>query len=398
MRYKYKGKTSNGKIIKGCNECDNIDELALGLREKDVFLIKCRSINKIIKFSTKPNMKTISIFCKQFSICIKAGIPIYDILNLLFEQMLHKSIKSSLISIRENVQKGNSLHRSMINTTNVYPEFMINMIYLGEESGKLDIILEELAFYYENEHRLLKKFTNSMIYPCFVFLTLIIVTFLMFLKVIPIFVKNLNSFNAEIPLITKVVLDMSNFLVNNSLLIIIINIIFIFIIIEFLKTENGKVAYDKFKFVCPIIGPVYKRIIYTRFTRGLNILLSSGVGLLKAFEIIHEVIGNRYFKVKLKTVFSDIKRGGDLSRSIDAMNLFPQYFVSMIKIGEETGNLDGTFLIAADIFYEDAQENVEKATALLEPILIISLGLIMGTIILAVMLPMLNVMETAGKF
>jgi len=391
-------KTSNGTTIKGSTESDSIEELALGLRGRELFLIKCRSIKKITEISTKPNLKTISIFCKQFSICIKSGIPICDILNLLYEQMLHKSIKNSLKSIIENVQKGNSLHRSMKNTINVYPEFMINMIYLGEESGKLDMILEELAQYYEKEYKLLKKFTNSMIYPCTVFLTLTIVSFFLFIKVIPVFITNLNSFHAEIPLITRLVLGMSNFLGVNFLWILMINLTLIFIFIEYFKTENGKMAFDKFKFICPILGPVYKRLIYTRFSRGLNILLSSGVGLVKAFEIIHDVIGNRYFKLKLKTVFNDVEKGDDLSSSLNAMNLFPQFFVAMIKIGEETGNLDGMFLIAADIFYEDAEENVEKATALLEPILIIFLGLMIGTIILAVMLPMLNVMDSAGKF
>ena len=391
-------KTSNGTTVKGSTESGSIEELALGLREREIFLIKCRSIKKITEISTKPNLKTISIFCKQFSICIKSGIPICDILNLLYEQMLHKSIKNSLLSIRENVQKGNSLHKSMKNTKNVYPEFMINMIYLGEESGKLDIILEELAQYYEKEHKLLKKFTNSMIYPCTVFFTLTIVSFFLFIKVIPVFITNLNSFHGEIPLLTRLVLGMSNFLSINFLWILMINLILGFIFIEYFKTASGKMAFDKFKFICPILCPVYKGLIYTRFTRGLNILLSSGVGLVSAFEIIHDVIGNRYFKLKLKTVFNDIKKGGDLSSSLNAMNLFPQFFVAMIKIGEETGNLDGMFLIAADIFYEDAEENVEKATALLEPILIIFLGIMIGTIILAVMLPMLNVMDSAGKF
>ena len=229
--------------------------------------------------------------------------------------MLHKSIKSSLLSIRENVQKGNSLHRSMKNTKNVYPEFMINMIYLGEESGKLEIILEELAQYYEKEHKLLKKFTNSMIYPCTVFFTLTIVSLFLFIKVIPVFITNLNSFHGEIPLLTRLVLGMSNFLRVNLLWILMINLILGFIFIEYFKTASGKMAFDKFKFICPIISPVYKGLIYTRFTRGLNILLSSGVGLVSAFEIIHDVIGNRYFKLKLKTVFNDIKKGGDLSSS-----------------------------------------------------------------------------------
>ncbi|MBZ9624482.1 type II secretion system F family protein [Clostridium sp. FP2] len=398
MRFKYMAKTFDGITIKGTTCSDSIEDLALELREKKLFLIKCRNIKKITEISTKPNLKTISMFCRQFSICIKSGIPICDILNLLYEQMVHKSIKKSLLSIRENVQKGNSLHISMKKTINVYPEFMINMIYLGEESGKLDIILEELAGYYEKEHKLLKKFTNSMIYPCTVFVTLTIVSFFLFIKVIPVFITNLNSFHAKTPLITRVVLGMSNFLGANFLWILMINLTLIFISIEYFKTEKGKMAFDKFKFICPILGPVYKRLIYTRFTRGLNILLTSGVGLLKAFEIIHDIIGNRYFKLKLKTVSSDIKKGGDLSSCLNEMNLFPQFFVAMVKIGEETGNLDGMFLIAADIFYEDAEENVEKATALLEPILIIFLGVMIGTIILAVMLPMLSVMDSAGKF
>ncbi|MCB2291973.1 type II secretion system F family protein [Clostridium algoriphilum] len=398
MRYKYIAKTSNGASIKGNSESDSIEELALKLREKEIYLLKVKSEKNRTEFSSKPSLKTISIFCKQFSLCIKSGIPICDILDLLYEQMLHKSIRKSLISIKENVQKGNSLFASMKKTINVYPEFMINMIYLGEESGKLDIILEEMSKYYEKEHKLLKKFTNSLIYPCTVFITLMVVSLFLLIKVIPIFIENLNSMDADIPLITKLVLGSSNFLRNNLLWIAIIFIISVLVIIEYIKTESGKIVFDKFKFKCPILGQVYKRLIYTRFSRGLNILLGSGVGLLKAFEIINDVIGDKYFKLKLKSVFSDIKKGEDLSSSINAMNLFPQFFVAMIKIGEETGNLEGMFLTAADIFYEDAQENVEKATVLLEPILIIFLGIMIGTIILAVMLPMLNVMDSAGKF
>jgi len=398
MRYKYIAKTSNGTLIKGTSECDSIEELAFQLRKREIYLIKSINKRKIFVFSSKPNLKTISIFCNQFSICIKSGISICDILNLLYEQMPHKSIKKSLTSIIENVQKGNSLFTSMRKTVNVFPEFMINMVYLGEESGKLDIILEELSKYYEKEHKLLKKFTNSMIYPCTVFLTLMIVSLFLMIKVIPVFIANLNSMNADIPLITRLVLGYSNFLQNNLLWIIIFIMILVFVFIEYIKTESGKIVFDKFKFICPILGPVYKRLVYTKFSRGLNILLTSGVGLLRAFEIINDVIGDSYFKLKLKTVFSDIKKGEDLSSSLNTMNIFPQFFVAMVKIGEETGNLDGMFLTAADIFYEDAQENVERATVLIEPILIIFLGIMIGIIILAVMLPMLNVMDSAGKF
>ncbi|MGK0466250.1 MAG: type IV pilus assembly protein PilC [Clostridium sp.] len=398
MRYKYIAKTTSGKVIKGIAESDSDYELALRLREKDIFLTKCRRIKKITDISTKPNLKTVSIFCKQFSLCIKSGIPICDILHLLYLQMEHKSMKNSLISIKENVQKGDSLYISMKKSINVYPEFMINMIYLGEESGKLDIILEELALYYEKEYKLLKKFTNSMIYPCTVFCTLMVVSLFLFIKVIPVFITNLNSLNADIPLVTKMIIGISDFLRTNFLWILMIILIIVFMFMEYFKTKKGQIGFDKIKFICPVFGPVYKRLIYTRFTRGLNILLGSGVGLLKSFEIINDVISNRYFKLKLKTVFNDIKKGVELSSCLNGMNLFPKFFVSMVKIGEETGNLEEMFITAADIFYEDALENVEKATALLEPIIIIFLGVMIGTIILAVMIPMLNVMDSVGKY
>jgi len=224
------------------------------------------------------------------------------------------------------------------------------------------------------------------------------VSLFLFIKVIPVFITNLHSVGGNIPLITSLILKTSNFLSNNFLWILMVMLILVLILIEYFKTESGKLSFDKFKFICPIFGPVYKRIIYTRFTRGLNILLGSGVGLLRAFEIINSVIDNRYFKLKLKTVFSDIKKGEDLSNCLNTMNLFPEFFVAMIKVGEETGNLEQMFFITANIFYEDAEENVEKATALLEPILIVFLGIMIGTIILAVMLPMLNVMDSVGKF
>ncbi|MBU3161389.1 type II secretion system F family protein [Clostridium frigoris] len=397
MKYKYVAKTSNGVLIKGIAQSDSIEELALGLREEKIYLMKIRSIKKIGEISSKPSLKTIAIFCKQFSLCIKAGIPICDILNLLYEQMIHKSIKMSLIDISKNVQKGNSLYSSMKKIINVYPDFMVNMIYLGEESGRLDIILEELSKYYEKEHKLLKKFTNSMIYPFTVFVTLMIISMFLMIKVIPVFITNLNSLDAEIPLITKMVLGTSSFLRHNLLWILLTISILVFILLEYGKTERGKIIIGKIKFMCPILGPVYRKLIYTRFSRGLNILLSSGVGLIRAFEIINDVIEDRYFKLKLKIVFNGIEKGEDLSSSINAMNLFPQFFVAMIKIGEETGTLDEMFLTAADIFYEDAEENVDRATVLIEPILIIFLGIMIGVIILAVMLPMLNVMDSAGK-
>ena len=391
-------KTISGNLIKGSIESNSIEELALHLRERDIFLIKGRAIKRITEISTKPSLKIISIFCKQFSVCIKAGIPICDILDLLYEQMSHKSIKRSLICIRENVQKGNSLHTSMRKIINIYPEFMINMIYLGEESGRLDIIFEELSKYYEKEYRILKKFTNSMIYPCTVFLTLTIVALFLIIKVIPVFTTNLNSLGADIPLITRLIIEISSFIGHNLLWLLMAILILTLIFIKYCKTENGKLFFDKFKIRCPILGTIYKGIIYTRFTRGLNLLLSSGVGLLKAFEIIHDVIGNRYFKLKFNTVFNEIKKGEDLSSCLNMMNLFPQFFVAMIKIAEETGNLDQMFLTAADIFYEEVEENLEKATVLLEPILIIFLGIMIGTIILAVMLPMLSAMDSVGNF
>ena len=397
MKHRYIAKSLNGSLVKGTIESDNTDELALKLREREMFLIKSRRIWSLGEFSSKPNMKTISLFCKQFSICIKSGITICDTLNLLYEQILHKSIRNSLISIRENVQKGNTLHLSMKKTINVYPEFMINMIYLGEESGKLDIILEELSQYYEKEHRLIKKIIHSMIYPCTVFITLMLVSLFLFVKVIPVFVENLNSLQGSIPLMTRIVLGISNFLCDNLLWIFLIMLILVFSSIEYYKTESGKLFFHKFKFTCPILGKVYKRLIYTRFSRGLNILIGSGIGLIKSFEIIHDVIDNNYFKLKLKMVLNDIKKGEEISKSLNSMDIFPEFFVAMIKIGEETGNLEQMFLNAADIFYEDAQENVEKATTLIEPILIIFLGIIIGTIVLSVMLPMLSVMDSVGR-
>ena len=394
MKYTYMAKTLNGNLIKGTTESESIEALALLLRKKEIFLIKSRSVNTIKGLSIKPNLKTISIFCKQFSISIKAGIPLCEILDLLYDQMLHKSIKKSLVNIKTCVQKGKSLYESMKEFTEVYPKFMINMIYLGEESGKLDIILKELSEYYEKEHRILKKFTNSMIYPFTVFLTLMVISLFLFIKVIPIFVTNLNSYGSDTPLITKLVLGFSSFLCKNIIWILLLQLLLIVITLSFFKTEGGRMILDKLKFKCPIFGTTYKGFIYTRFARSMNILLDSGVGLINAFETIYEITDNVYFKLQIKRGMEDIKKGNDLAKSIDIMNMFPQFFIAMLKIGEETGNLDEMFLMAADIFYEEAEESVHKATTLLEPILIIFLGLLIGVVILAVMLPMLNVMES----
>lgn len=401
--YKYTAKNLQGDKISGKLDVNNEIELIETLKKHGYYTLSYHHKNNYIKdilnssLSTSASTKDIAIFCKQFSVIISAGINICEALNILSNQCKNVAIKKSLIVISSNVQKGNELSQALEDFKNIYPEFMIDMITIGEQSGTLDKILLMLWDYYIKQSKLNRKVKDASYYPILLLATTTIVTFFLMIKIVPIFVENLVSLNAKIPYITTVIISISRFLGSNITIILISTILFTILNFQLKKTKTIKKALDYLKLNMPLFNKVYKNILTARFARFMNILLHSGLNIIKALDIMSHTVGNIIVEQRLQLSIDDIKKGRTVSESISSMNIFDPLLISMVSIGEESGELDEMLLKTADIFDDEVYEDIEKLLTFIQPVMIIILAIVIGTIIISIMLPMLSIMDSVGN-
>lgn len=402
--YKYVAKNLQGDKISGILDAKDEIQLITTLKEYGYYTlryshIKANNIKHIldISFTTRVSTKDIAIFCKQFSAIISAGINICEALNILSNQCKNHAIRKSLLVICNNVQKGEELSQALQGFKNIYPEFMIDMITIGEQSGTLDEVLKILWDYYIKQNILSRKIKDASYYPIFLLITTLIVCFFLMVKIVPMFIENLVSLNAKIPFITIVIIKISNFLSSNIAIILIT--IVVVIILGFLSknTKAIKKSIDYLKLNTPKVNKLYRNILTARFARFMYILLHSGINIIKALDIMSHTIGNLIVEQRILIAIDDIKKGKTVSQSILNINIFEPLLISMVSIGEESGELDDMLLKTANIFEDDVYEDIEKLLTFIQPVMIIFLAIVIGTIIISIMLPMINMMDSIGN-
>lgn len=402
--YKYVAKNLQGDKISGKLDVKDEIELITTLKKYGYYIlhydhIKGNHIKNIlnINFSTAVSTKDIAIFCKQFSVIISAGINICEALNILSNQCKNHRIRKSLTVICNNVQRGEELSRALEGFKDIYPEFMIDMITIGEQSGTLDKTLIMLWDYYIKQSKLNRKVKDASYYPILLLISTVIITFFLMVKIVPIFVENLLSLNAKTPYITTVIINISRFLNSNIATILISTTMFIIMTFQLKKTKTIKKKVDYLKLNTPIFNKLYRNILTARFSRFMNILLHSGLNIIRALDIMSNTIGNIVVKQRLQLSIEDIKKGKTVSESISSINIFEPLLISMVSIGEESGELDEMLLKTADIFEDEVYENIEKMITFIQPVMIIILAIVIGTIIISIMLPMISIMDSVGN-
>lgn len=396
--FKYRAINKAGESLAGTITVASQSDVVQMLREKEYLPVSVEAVRGSqeinIGFLTKIKVKDIAIFCRQFHTMLNSGISIIQCLDILRQQFDNLKLRAVIADVYELVQKGSALSEAMRAHRDAFPELLINMVEAGELSGNLDTILQRMADHYEKDTRLKRKISGAMVYPMILGgLMIVMVTFLLTF-VMPTFIGMFEGSGVELPVPTKILLGISNFLRDFWYVVFGVLIVGIFLLRKSIKTESGRLAFDRFKLRMPIVSPVAIRVATTRFTRTLSTLLASGIPLLNSMEITAKVIGNKVFEKAVLSVREDVRKGFDLAGPVKRTGLFPPMVDSMIRIGEESGSLDDVLNRTANFYDEEVDAAIAKMTAMLEPLMIVFMAGIIGAVVIAIMMPMFKMFDT----
>lgn len=397
--YKYKAVTYDGKKVQGQYSASSKIEVINMLKSDNIYPIEINEVIsskdiKDLKIFNRVKIKDIAVFCRQFYTMLNSGVTIVNCLEVLRCQTENKKLKKTLGQVYESVQKGMTLSEALKRHKDVFPELLINMVEAGEVSGNLDTILNRMAIHYEKENKISNKIKSAMMYPLVLSIVATVVVVFLLTVVMPTFISMFQQSGTTLPTPTLVLLGISDIIKNYWYIIIAIITGLVYLFKKYYETERGRAYIDKLKFRIPILNGVITKIITSRFTRTLSTLLASGVSLIKALDIVSKIVGNKVIEEGINKVKDEVRRGMDLASPIDKLGVFPPMVVSMIKIGEESGSLDEILDKTANFYDDEVEASLQKMTSLIEPIMIIIMALIVGFIVISMVLPMFDMINT----
>ena len=393
--YGYKAITKAGKEVKGSLEADNKDLAMAELRRQELTVIDLGEQSFLtkdidIQIGGWPKARDLSVMCRQFVSMTKAGVSILESLKMLCEQTENKRLQDALKEVRISVEKGETLADSMAEHPKVFPGIMVNMVAAGEASGSLEIAMERVATQLERSHKTQAMVKKAMIYPIAVCLVAVIVTIVMLVVVIPNYEDMFSQLGTELPWITMMYVNLSHVITNYWYIIIPIIIALVIAIRYFAKTDLGKHVFGKMALKLPLIGKLTTKSAASMMARTMSTLLGAGVPLIEAVDIVSGVMSNIYFKEAMQDAREEITIGMPLSRPLQESGLFPPMVYQMIRIGEESGNTEEMQDKLADYYDEEVEMSVQSLMAAMEPLIIIVLAVVVGGLIAACMMPMMQ--------
>ncbi|MGD1147085.1 MAG: type II secretion system F family protein [Thermoanaerobaculaceae bacterium] len=397
--FEWKGRDRAGRPQGGVLVADNKDAVLAVLRRQQIVPITVKEKGKEIalpKLRHGVDEKTLAVFTRQFSVMIDAGLPLVQCLQILGEQQEHKAFQRVVLQVREDVESGSSLANAMKKHPQAFNDLFVNMVAAGEAGGILDTILQRLATYIEKNARLKAQVKSAMIYPIAVISIAGLVVYVILWKVIPVFGALFVSLGTELPLPTRIVVAMSKFVGRFWWVIIGIIVGIGFAVRRYYATEQGRMVIDGMLLKAPILGTVLRKIAVARFCRTLGTLLSAGVPVLESLDITARTSGNAVLERAILEVRKQVEEGKSLAEPLKTTNQFPPMVVQMISVGEATGAMD-TMLNKIAEFYEDEVDTaVAGMMKLIEPVMILFLGIVVGGIVIAMYLPMFSLISKIG--
>ncbi|MGV1097230.1 type II secretion system F family protein [Clostridium perfringens] len=398
--FKYKAINSEGQRVEGSQSADSesqVREMLLSNQYYPLSIEKENSKNKIsFSFNRKVKLKDIAIFCRQFYVMLDSGLSIGKALNILIEQGEKPKIREALIGVNGDLKRGETLASSMRKRKDVFPNLLTSMIDAGERSGNLDIILKRMAEYYEKETKIRGKIKSAMIYPIVLGVIAIIAITFILTFVMPTFVQMFEENNVDLPMSTKMVLGTSKMLGKYGIIIFLILVTAIILLGKYLKSEEGQYKLSIINLKIPVIKKLTQKIIVSRFTRTMGIVSSSGMSLVTSLEIVASVVGNKIAEKELLKVKEKVLKGEGLGDSIMKIKIFPPMLASMVKVGEEAGSLDSILDKTADFYDDELEREIQTATALIEPAMIVVMGIIIGFLLISILTPMFKMYNSIG--
>ncbi|HRU39763.1 MAG TPA: type II secretion system F family protein, partial [Candidatus Goldiibacteriota bacterium] len=386
-------KTPDGRVIDGQIEVQDEATLSAKLKAQKMTLVSAtRQGGLAAIFKTGPRVKTdqITIFCRQFSTMIGAGLPVLQALNILCEQAEDKVFKEVLAKIRDDIGGGANLSDAMSKYPSVFDTLFCNMIRAGELSGALDQILDRLSTYLEKAEALKSKIKGAMTYPVTIMIIAAIIVIILMVKVVPTFKTVFESFGGQLPTPTRILLGISEFEQKWALVQVGSIAAFVFIVQILKRTERGGMIIDELILKMPVFGILVKKQTVARFSRTLGTLLKSGVQILDALDTVARSSGNKVIEKALLETRSAVREGQSLTEPLKATKLFPPMVVQMVSVGEETGKLDDMLLRMSDFYDTEVDTAVDSIMSMIEPMIMAVLGVVIGGIVVAMFVPMFS--------
>ncbi len=399
-RFEYLVKDQEGKNLTGIQEAADVNTLIASLRQQGYLIIRIAEAKSTFSMFAAKNQTgkkrgriksdELVVFSRQLATMVEAGVPLVQSLNILAEQSESHSMQRVIESLHDDVEGGKSLSEALEKHKKVFSTLFISMIRAGESSGSLQEILDRLASYIEKTNALQKKIKAALVYPSVVAFMAFGITYGMLTFVIPKFAGIFTSLNAELPLPTRVLINLSDFLRNNVVWVLGGLTGSAVLFFRFVNTKGGRFWFDSQKLKMPIFGPLFMKVAVSKFSRTLSTLLKSGVPILAALDIVAKTAGNARIEKVIDEVRLSIREGETVAAPLMKKRIFPPMVVRMVAVGEETGELDKMLTKIADFYDVQVDTAVEGLTSLIEPLVIAFLGSVIGGIVIALFLPILT--------
>ncbi len=397
--YMWKGRSPSGEILAGEYVAENKQELINYLRKRRIIITslkeKSKQLNLKFSIGSKITVKDLGVFTRQFATMINAGLPMVQCLDILGKQLEKENFQKIVSTVTTDVEGGATLAEAL-GKHPLFTTLYVNMVDAGEAGGILDLILNRLAVYLEKAEALTRKVKAALMYPAVVFFVAIGATVFMLMFIIPTFAKMFTDFGGDLPLPTKIVMGLSDFLRTKWYVMLAVISGSVFAFKRFQASETGKLKIDQFMLKVPILGPVIRKSSIARFTRTLGTLVSSGVPILNGLDITARTAGNKVVENAIYATKLSISQGNTIAEPLRESGVFPPMVTQMIGVGEQTGALDEMLEKIANFYDDEVDTAVDTLTSVIEPVMIVVMGTMVGGMLIAMYLPMFKLINVIG--
>jgi len=399
--YIYKVRDKAGKLIAGEMEAVDAPEFRKKLDTKGWFIVeysekeakKMVDLAKLISIQPRVNFKVVSVFTWQLYTMLNAGLPLVQSLKTIERQLKNVKLKSVILDVAQRVEKGSALSDALSKHPSVFSQLYVQMVSAGEVGGVLDEILRSLANYLETQSVIHSKIKSALIYPIVLIMATMGVTIFLVTYVLPKFALVFSDIGVATPLPTQLLLSLSDMLIQKWYVFLILTVAGIFTFISYLRTKMGRYYFDQYALRVPIIGDLIRKAIAVQFTQTLSTMVSAGIPILTALDVVKSTIRNTYVTKVLEDVSVWVGEGKSIARPLEESKIFPEMVINMIHVGEETGSLDKMLSKVADFYNREVDSAIDAFTKLIEPVLIVIMTVVIGFITTAIFLPMADIMQ-----
>ena len=400
-KFSYIAVDSQGKRIKGEVESKDRTSVAAFLAREAITIVSISEIKQQVAFladQKKIKLKSVVVFCRQLATLVKTGVPLVKGLSIISAQVENKSLREIVNSLRVSIETGRSLSEALSGFPKVFSPIFVNMVKAGEMGGALDTVLERMAGYLESADQLARKVKGALVYPSVVVTMAVGIVIFLFVAVIPSFQNMFSTLNIELPLPTRILIATSHFIKSYFIYCIGIIIAGFVAIKKYAGTETGRLRFDQICLKLPLFGDLQVKVVTARFSRTLSTLVTSGISILNALEIVSKTADNMVVERALSAVKGRVSRGEKIGESlkIAGEGLFAPLVIDMITVGEETGNISPMLDKIADFYEEEVDTTISALMSLLEPLIIVFLGGLVGMIAVSLFLPILEIVKSLG--